>query len=104
MAYGGAASCLRPVRVRGQTAGCGGPRGTPNLATTTSFSTSKALPAAPRRTRAAAMAEPLPPALRTPDISRFINRANQLRAVKPAIAYWCASGGRSPRPSHERPR
>ncbi|OAR01918.1 hypothetical protein LLEC1_01256 [Akanthomyces lecanii] len=35
------------------------------------------------------MAEPLPAALKVPEISRFINRANQLRAVKPAIAYWC---------------
>ncbi|XWW94935.1 hypothetical protein V2A60_002885 [Cordyceps javanica] len=35
------------------------------------------------------MAEPLPAALKIPEISRFINRANQLRAVKPAIAYWC---------------
>ncbi|KAH0494520.1 hypothetical protein TgHK011_001137 [Trichoderma gracile] len=37
------------------------------------------------------MAEPLPipPPLKIPEISRFINRANQLRAFKPAIAYWC---------------
>ncbi|KAM3465095.1 hypothetical protein BB8028_0003g09700 [Beauveria bassiana] len=35
------------------------------------------------------MAEPLPAAFKIPEISRFINRANQLRAVKPAIAYWC---------------
>ncbi|KAM3515153.1 hypothetical protein MY11210_001165 [Beauveria gryllotalpidicola] len=35
------------------------------------------------------MAEPLPTAFKIPEISRFINRANQLRAVKPAIAYWC---------------
>ncbi|KND91092.1 Vacuolar protein sorting-associated protein vts1 [Tolypocladium ophioglossoides CBS 100239] len=37
------------------------------------------------------MAEPLPAALRIPEVSRFINRAHQLRAIKPAIAYWCAS-------------
>ncbi|OAA69152.1 hypothetical protein ISF_03527 [Cordyceps fumosorosea ARSEF 2679] len=35
------------------------------------------------------MAEPLPAALKIPEISRFVNRANQLRAVKPALAYWC---------------
>jgi vacuolar protein sorting-associated protein VTA1 len=35
------------------------------------------------------MAEPLPAALKKPEISRFINRANQLRSIKPAIAYWC---------------
>ncbi|KJZ75464.1 hypothetical protein HIM_05160 [Hirsutella minnesotensis 3608] len=35
------------------------------------------------------MTEPLPAALRIPEVSRFINRANQLRAVKPAISYWC---------------
>ncbi|KAM5343538.1 hypothetical protein ACJ41O_012075 [Fusarium nematophilum] len=35
------------------------------------------------------MAEPLPPALKIPEVSRFINRANQLRSFKPAIAYWC---------------
>ncbi|KAF4976545.1 hypothetical protein FZEAL_6801 [Fusarium zealandicum] len=35
------------------------------------------------------MAEPLPPALKIPEVSRFINRANQLRSIKPAIAYWC---------------
>ncbi|PHH93051.1 hypothetical protein CDD83_1753 [Cordyceps sp. RAO-2017] len=35
------------------------------------------------------MTEPLPAALKTPEVSRFINRANQLRAIKPAIAYWC---------------
>lgn len=35
------------------------------------------------------MAEPLPAALKIPEVSRFINRANQLRAVKPALAYWC---------------
>ncbi|KAI5459094.1 Vta1 like-domain-containing protein [Mariannaea sp. PMI_226] len=35
------------------------------------------------------MAEPLPAALRIPEVSRFINRANQLRTIKPAIAYWC---------------
>ncbi|ETS06760.1 DUF605-domain-containing protein, partial [Trichoderma reesei RUT C-30] len=32
---------------------------------------------------------PIPPPLKIPEISRFINRANQLRAFKPAIAYWC---------------
>lgn len=42
-----------------------------------------------RRIPPPAMAEPLPPALKIPEISRFINRANQLRAIKPAIAYWC---------------
>lgn len=35
------------------------------------------------------MTEPLPAALKIPEVSRFINRANQLRTVKPAIAYWC---------------
>ncbi|KAF4461373.1 Vacuolar sorting-associated VTA1 like, partial [Fusarium albosuccineum] len=35
------------------------------------------------------MATPLPPALKIPEVSRFINRANQLRSIKPAIAYWC---------------
>ncbi|KAF4344084.1 vacuolar sorting-associated VTA1 like [Fusarium beomiforme] len=35
------------------------------------------------------MAEPLPAALKIPEVSRFINRANQLRSIKPAIAYWC---------------
>ncbi|PHH66214.1 hypothetical protein CDD81_7807 [Ophiocordyceps australis] len=34
------------------------------------------------------MAE-LPASLKLPDISRFVNRANQLRIIKPAIAYWC---------------
>ncbi|OAA40707.1 hypothetical protein NOR_05795 [Metarhizium rileyi] len=34
-------------------------------------------------------AEPLPPPLKIPEVSRFINRANQLRTIKPAIAYWC---------------
>ncbi|PHH82845.1 hypothetical protein CDD82_4578 [Ophiocordyceps australis] len=34
------------------------------------------------------MAE-LPASLKLPDISRFVNRANQLRTIKPAIAYWC---------------
>ncbi|KAG6138512.1 hypothetical protein E4U38_000390 [Claviceps purpurea] len=34
-------------------------------------------------------AEPLPPPLKIPEVSRFINRANQLRAIRPAIAYWC---------------
>ncbi|KAH6887745.1 Vta1 like-domain-containing protein [Thelonectria olida] len=35
------------------------------------------------------MAEPLPASLKVPEVSRFINRANQLRTIKPAIAYWC---------------
>ncbi|KAG5934059.1 hypothetical protein E4U53_000770 [Claviceps sorghi] len=35
------------------------------------------------------IAEPLPPPLKIPEVSRFINRANQLRTIKPAIAYWC---------------
>lgn len=35
------------------------------------------------------MAESLPPSLKIPEVSRFINRANQLRSIKPAIAYWC---------------
>lgn len=43
------------------------------------------------------MAEPLPPALKIPEVSRFINRANQLRTIKPAIAYWCELTP-SPRP------
>ncbi|ROT39666.1 DUF605-domain-containing protein [Sodiomyces alkalinus F11] len=35
------------------------------------------------------MAEPVPASLRHADITRFINRANQLREVKPAVTYWC---------------
>lgn len=35
------------------------------------------------------MAEPIPAPLKIPEVSRFLNRANQLRAFKPAIAYWC---------------
>ncbi|KAM0329491.1 hypothetical protein ACHAQA_004800 [Verticillium albo-atrum] len=35
------------------------------------------------------MAEAIPASLRQADITRFINRANQLRSVKPAITYWC---------------
>ncbi|KAI9898837.1 hypothetical protein N3K66_005298 [Trichothecium roseum] len=35
------------------------------------------------------MAQPLPPSLKIPEVSRFVNRANQLRSIKPAIAYWC---------------
>ncbi|RGP79552.1 vacuolar sorting-associated vta1 [Fusarium longipes] len=35
------------------------------------------------------MAEPLPAVLKIPEVSRFINRANQLRTIKPALAYWC---------------
>ncbi|KAM0512989.1 hypothetical protein ACHAPE_008349 [Trichoderma viride] len=35
------------------------------------------------------MAEPIPPPLKIPEVSRFLNRANQLRAFKPAISYWC---------------
>ena len=31
----------------------------------------------------------LPQPLRQPDISRLLSRASQLRAHKPAIAYWC---------------
>jgi vacuolar protein sorting-associated protein VTA1 len=41
------------------------------------------------------MAEPIPPALKIPEISRFLNRANQLRSTNPptapAISYWCMS-------------
>ncbi|WYZ44663.1 hypothetical protein EsH8_VII_001099 [Colletotrichum jinshuiense] len=35
------------------------------------------------------MAEPIPDSLRQAEITRFINRANQLRQHKPAITYWC---------------
>ncbi|TDZ39937.1 mammalian lyst-interacting protein 5-like protein [Colletotrichum trifolii] len=35
------------------------------------------------------MADPIPDSLRQADITRFINRANQLRQHKPAITYWC---------------
>ncbi|GKT97183.1 LOW QUALITY PROTEIN: vacuolar protein sorting-associated protein vta1 like protein [Colletotrichum tofieldiae] len=35
------------------------------------------------------MAEPIPDSLRQADITRFINRANQLRQYKPVITYWC---------------
>ncbi|KAH6610067.1 hypothetical protein Trco_000087 [Trichoderma cornu-damae] len=35
------------------------------------------------------MAEPIPAPLKIPEVSRFLNRANQLRTFKPAIAYWC---------------
>lgn len=35
------------------------------------------------------MAEPIPPPLKIPEVSRFLNRANQLRSFKPAISYWC---------------
>lgn len=35
------------------------------------------------------MAEPLPASLKIPEVQRFVHRANQLRALKPAIAYWC---------------
>ncbi|KAH8174702.1 hypothetical protein LIA77_06121 [Sarocladium implicatum] len=35
------------------------------------------------------MAEPLPPSLAIPEVSRFVKRANQLRTIKPALAYWC---------------
>ncbi|KAJ0167306.1 Vacuolar protein sorting-associated protein vts1 [Colletotrichum tanaceti] len=38
---------------------------------------------------AAAMAEPIPSSLRQADITRFINRANQLRQHMPVITYWC---------------
>lgn len=33
--------------------------------------------------------EPLPQALKVPEVSRFLNRANQIRSIKPAITYWC---------------
>ncbi|KAL2211476.1 DUF605-domain-containing protein [Sarocladium strictum] len=35
------------------------------------------------------MAEPLPSSLTIPEVSRFVKRANQLRSIKPALAYWC---------------
>jgi vacuolar protein sorting-associated protein VTA1 len=35
------------------------------------------------------MADAIPEVLKKPEISRFINRANQVRTFKPAIAYWC---------------
>ncbi|KAF6809063.1 vacuolar protein sorting-associated protein vta1 like protein [Colletotrichum sojae] len=35
------------------------------------------------------MADPIPESMRQADITRFINRANQLRKHKPAITYWC---------------
>jgi vacuolar protein sorting-associated protein VTA1 len=35
------------------------------------------------------MASPLPPPLRTAEISRFSLRAAQLEKFKPVIAYWC---------------
>uniref|UniRef100_L2FR48 Vacuolar protein sorting-associated protein vts1 n=1 Tax=Colletotrichum fructicola (strain Nara gc5) TaxID=1213859 RepID=L2FR48_COLFN len=35
------------------------------------------------------MADPIPDSLRQADITRFINRANQLRDFKPAVTYWC---------------
>jgi len=35
------------------------------------------------------MAQPIPQALKIPEVSRFINRSNQLRNHDPAIAYWC---------------
>ncbi|GJC90365.1 hypothetical protein ColLi_13203 [Colletotrichum liriopes] len=35
------------------------------------------------------MAEPIPDSLRQADITRFINRANQLRQYKPVVTYWC---------------
>ncbi|TQN72586.1 Vacuolar protein sorting-associated protein vts1 [Colletotrichum shisoi] len=35
------------------------------------------------------MAEPIPSSLRQADITRFINRANQLRQHMPVITYWC---------------
>lgn len=41
---------------------------------------------------------PLPAPLRIPDISRFLNRANQLRAIKPAAAYWCSFSRPCPTP------
>jgi vacuolar protein sorting-associated protein VTA1 len=35
------------------------------------------------------MADTIPAKMRQADITRFINRANQLRQIKPAITYWC---------------
>ncbi|KFA61815.1 hypothetical protein S40285_07534 [Stachybotrys chlorohalonatus IBT 40285] len=35
------------------------------------------------------MAEAIPAALRIPEVSRFLKRANQLRTFNPAVAYWC---------------
>lgn len=37
------------------------------------------------------MVQPLPASLKIPEVYRFVNRANQLRNIKPAIAYWCSS-------------
>jgi len=46
-------------------------------------------PSIPERRPQTAMAEPIPPPLKIPEVSRFLNRANQLRSFKPAISYWC---------------
>lgn len=35
--------------------------------------------------------ESIPANLKPAEIARFMHRANQLRQVKPAITYWCAS-------------
>uniref|UniRef100_A0A8H7N076 Vta1 C-terminal domain-containing protein n=1 Tax=Bionectria ochroleuca TaxID=29856 RepID=A0A8H7N076_BIOOC len=35
------------------------------------------------------MVQQLPASLKIPEVYRFVNRANQLRNIKPAIAYWC---------------
>ncbi|KAI4128653.1 MAG: hypothetical protein LQ347_004087 [Umbilicaria vellea] len=35
------------------------------------------------------MAAPIPAALKTADISRFVQRAAQVEKAKPAVAYWC---------------
>lgn len=37
------------------------------------------------------MTDAIPAKLRQADITRFLNRANQLRQYKPAITYWCKS-------------
>jgi vacuolar protein sorting-associated protein VTA1 len=37
------------------------------------------------------MALAVPPQLKTPEISRFLQRASQLEKVKPIIAYWCTT-------------
>lgn len=33
----------------------------------------------------------VPAKLKPAEVGRFIHRANQLRHVKPAMTYWCAS-------------
>lgn len=40
--------------------------------------------------------ESIPANLKPAEIARFMHRANQLRQVKPAITYWCASAPRAP--------